>query len=308
MQFSFESVGILGGGAATPIPSCAPASQTEREAESAVIFIHIPKCGGTTLSRIVESEYDPLRIFSIHPVFFLWSYRRLMRWPAERLRRMQAFQGHMPFGIHRRLPQPASYFTFLRDPVERVVSAYYFARNYRLHPKHAQMCRLTLEQYVQTSPNHNVQCKLLSSRRFVGNYHGGDCDGDTLKSAQDNIASHFSLVGLTGRFDESLALLKIIFGWNVARYERSNVTKRRLQKSDLPPSTLELIAERNKYDLALYEEAIPVFNATRRKYEDEIQNELARLRKARAMSGRESRYYSIASRTRGAISRIHSAL
>ena len=43
---------------------------------------------------------------------------------------MQVFKGHMPFGIHKRLPQDYTYITFLRDPIERVVSAYYFARNY----------------------------------------------------------------------------------------------------------------------------------------------------------------------------------
>ena len=113
--------------------------------KEALIFLHLPKCAGTTLNRIIEWEYDPMRVFSIDPIFFLWSYKKLNRWPTKRLGRMQVFKGHMPFGIHRRLPQPSTYITFLRDPVERVISAYFFARNYLLHPKHAWISKLSLE-------------------------------------------------------------------------------------------------------------------------------------------------------------------
>ena len=92
--------------------------------DQALIFLHLPKCAGTTLNRIIEWEYNPMRVFSIDPVLFLWSYQKLNRWPAKRLAPMQVFKGHMPFGIHKRLPQPYTYITFLRDPVERAYSAH----------------------------------------------------------------------------------------------------------------------------------------------------------------------------------------
>jgi hypothetical protein len=271
--------------------------------DKAVIFLHLPKCAGTTLNRIIEWEYNPMRVFSIDPIFFVWSYKKLNRWPAERLARMQVFKGHMPLGIHKRLPQPSTYITFLRDPVERVISAYYFARNYVLHPKHRWMSKMTLEEYVRVSPNHNVQSKFISGRP-----HAGDVGEETLDEAKENLLRYFSLVGLTERFDEGLALLKIMFGWEIAKYAKFNVTKNRLKKTSLPPSTVELIAERNKYDVALYEFAVPIFEQTRAKYGDELQRQIELISQAKELSRLESLYYFGASAARKAICRIHSAM
>ena len=277
------------------------------QSDKAIIFLHLPKCAGTTLNRIIEWEYNPMRVFSIDPIFFLWSYKKLNRWPSERLARMQVFKGHMPLGIHRRLPQPSTYITFLRDPVERVISAYYFARNYVLHPKHRWMSKLTLEEYVRVSPNHNVQCKCISGRPFVGNHHSGPCDEETLNMAKENLSRDFSFVGLTERFDEGLAILKIMFGWEIAKYAKFNVTKNRMKKGNLPASTVELIAERNKYDVALYEYAVPIFEQIRAKYAAEVQREIDLISQAKELGKLESMYYFGASAARKAISRIHSA-
>src|SRR5258707_5872138 len=278
------------------------------QSDRALIFLHLPKCGGTTLNRIIEWEYNPLRIFSIDPILYLWSYQKLNRWPASRLAKLRVLKGHMPFGIHRRLPQPFTYITFLRDPVERVISAYYFARNYLLHPKHRWISELTLEEYVRLSPNHNVQTKYLSGREFVGDYHAGDCTEEMLAMAKENLVRHCSLVGLTERFDEGLAILKIIFGWQISKYAKFNVTKTRPKKTSLPASTVDLINERNKYDVDLYDFGVPIFNETRARYGDEVQKQIDLVARARALGKLESMYFFGASAARKAISRVHSAL
>jgi Galactose-3-O-sulfotransferase len=281
---------------------------TTRSKDEALIFIHLPKCAGTTLNRIIEWEYDPMRVFSIDPVLFLWSYKKLNRWPAKRLAKMQVFKGHMPFGIHRRLPQPSTYITFLRDPIDRVTSAYYFAKNYLRHPKHRWISKLSLEEYARVSPNHNVQCKYISGRPFTGDFHAGDCDAAMLEAAKENLSRYFSLVGLTERFDEGLAILKIMFGWEIAKYAKFNVTKSRQAGTNLPSSTVELIAERNQYDVALYDFASTVFNQTCAQYGDEVQKQIDLISQAKSLKKAESMYYFCASAARKAISRIHSAI
>ena len=51
--------------------------------DRAIIFLHLPKCGGTTLNRIIEWEYPATRIFSVDPSYFRWSHRKLMRLPPS---------------------------------------------------------------------------------------------------------------------------------------------------------------------------------------------------------------------------------
>ena len=125
--------------------------------------------------------------------------------------------------------------------------------------------------------------------------------------AKENLPRYFSFVGLTERFDEGLAILKIMFGWEIAKYAKFNVTKNRMKKGSLPASTVELIAERNKYDVALYEYAVPIFEQIRAKYGAEVQREIDLISQAKELGKLESMYYFGASAARKAISRIHSA-
>src|ERR1043165_8896095 len=95
----------------------------------AVIFLHVPKTAGTTLNRLIEWEYPLFEMYSVDPVLFRWSASHLWRLPQRRLKRTRMFKGHMLFGLHEILPQPATYITVLRDPIERVISAFYFMRS-----------------------------------------------------------------------------------------------------------------------------------------------------------------------------------
>ncbi len=273
-----------------------------------LIYLHLPKCGGTTLNRLIEWEYPPLRIYSIDPSFFRWSYYRLLRWPAARLSGLSVIKGHMPFGIHKPLPQPATYITVLREPVERVISEYYFARHYRLHPQHKRMQHLTLEDYAATTPHHNLQCKLLAGLPGPRDFLAGDCTEHTLETAKANLAAHFTLAGLTERFDETLALLKILFGWKLNQYASFNITRARPVKSAIPAATQRLIAERNRFDVAIYQHAVPLFERALQEHRAPVDAALQAVSRARRLGPVQTACYQAASSLRKAASRIHSAL
>jgi hypothetical protein len=275
---------------------------------TALIYLHLPKCGGTTLNRLIEWEYSPFRIYSVDPSFFRWSYYRLLHWPARRLARLRVVKGHMPFGIHRRLPQPSTYITVLREPVERVISEYYFALHYRLHPQHKRMQRLSLAEYAATTPHHNLQCKLLAGIPGPRDFLAGDCSEQTLATARANLSAHFTLAGLTERFDETLALLKVLFGWKLTHYASFNVTRSRPGKQAVPDSTQRLIAERNRFDVAIYEHALPLFDRALETHRDAVAGALREVARARRLGPFQTASYQAASSFRKAVSRIRSAL
>jgi hypothetical protein len=274
----------------------------------ALIYLHLPKCGGTTLNRLIEWEYPSLRTFSIDPSFFRWSWYRLLQWPERRLARLRVIKGHMPFGIHTRLPQPAKYITVLREPVERVISEYYFARHYRLHPQHKRLQSLSLEQYAATTPHHNLQTKLLAGRPGPRDFLAGDCTDETLAAAKFNLASHFTVAGLTERFDETLALFKVLLGWKLSHYTSFNITRARPDKDAVPPSTQRLIAEHNRYDVELYNHVVPLFDQALAANRDALTKANAEVAHARTLTNLGQTLYQSASTFRKSFIRLHSAL
>jgi len=276
--------------------------------DGVLIFLHIPKTAGTTLNRILDWEYNPLRIFSINGRYFRTSYQKLTNCPPGRLARMQLFRGHMPFGLHRFLPRPANYITVLRDPVERTISEYFFAVNRRVHRQHRQISRLTLEEYVSSSPYNNAQTKLIAGQSSDYDFLAGDCDAKMLAAAQDNLSRHFSFIGLTERFEESLALAKVLFGWKVRRYASFRITPGRPKCEAIPEHTRALIAEYNRFDLALYEHGADLFKEALAKHRDKVQIELEAVRRAGAVDRGELFYYRTVSTALKAVSLINSAL
>jgi len=273
-------------------------------AAEALIFLHVPKSAGTTLNRLIEWEYPLFEMYSVDPVLFRWSRARLWRLPQRRLKRFRVFKGHMPFGLHKILPQPATYITVMRGAVERVISAYYFMSNYKLHPNYWKFRRedWTLEDFVQRSPRENVQTKMIA-----GADYDEPCTAEILAKAKENLR-YFSVVGLTERFEESLALMKLRFGWKIESYSSFNLTRTRPKKRDLPQSTLDLIAERNRFDIELYECAAKLFEEAIDKNGAEVRRIVGQLEAARIQDPLRERLFSIGAATRKAINRAYSAL
>lgn len=273
----------------------------------AIIFLHLPKTAGTTLNRLIEWEYRLSEMYSVDPVLFEWSAAHLRKLPLARLRKTRMFKGHMLFGLHKTLPQPSTYITVLRDPVERVLSAFYFMRSYKLHPLYWKLRRekWTIEEFVRHSTRDNVQCKIIAG----GDYHA-PCSEAILEKASHHLTRYFSVVGLSERFEESLALMKLRFGWQLKSYSSFNVTRTRPKKGDLASTTLDLIRERNRFDVALYQHAVTHFETAVSKQPGEVHRIAAELKTARV---REqgffgSTLFSFRAATRKAINRAYSAI
>jgi len=181
-------------------------------------------------------------------------------------------------------------------------------RHHRLHPQYRRLQTLSLEKYAAGTPHHNVQTKLVSGRGDYPDFLAGDCNDETLALAKNNLAKHFTFAGLTERFDEGLAALKLLFGWNLSRYAHFNVTGRvRPKKDNVPAGTQALIAERNKYDVRLYEYVRLAYADALKAFGKRLNDELESVHSAKALGPVDSAFYVTASAVRKAIIRAHAA-
>jgi hypothetical protein len=118
------------------------------------------------------------------------------------------------------------------------------------------------------------------------------------------------VVGLSERLEESLALMKLRFGWKLTSYSSFNVTRSRPKKDDLPKATLDLIREKNAFDIELYECGREIFeNAVKRDVTEvkRIASELEATR-TRSQGSFGALLFNARSATRKAINRAYSAI
>lgn len=219
-----------------------------------IIFVHIPKTGGTTFDKLIKRQYEPESLFLFDNVQeSLAKFRQLTE--AEKSK-IKFIQGHMRFGLHKEFPQPCTYMTILRDPVDRIISLYYYALRRPEHPAHQAVTskNMSLKEYVSSGVStlvNNNQTRFLCATELVSEY--GQCSSEMLESAKKNLQDYFAVVGLMERYNETLILLKRAFKWRNPYYIKINVTKNRPLKENFDKDTINLIEKYNDLDIELYE-------------------------------------------------------
>jgi hypothetical protein len=249
------------------------------------IFLHIPKTAGTTLNHIMERHYPPHQIFSFGPVDGVEAFTEL---PLKQRHAFRLVRGHMPFGLHAYARPPYRYFTMLRNPVERIISYYYFMleqpEHYLYKPLHEN--KMGLEAFVASGWStmaENAQTRMLS-----GVYHGppgfGELGETVLAAAKRNLREQFVTVGLTERFDESLLLLRRHLSWDKIYYQRQNVTRKRPSRRQISAETLQIIRAHNQLDLELYDYARALMDAQIEAYGPAFRQDLALFKRKNRLS------------------------
>ncbi|MFQ5400795.1 MAG: sulfotransferase family 2 domain-containing protein [Anaerolineae bacterium] len=247
--------------------------------EPTVLFLHIPKTAGSTLNNLIWRQYQKGETFDITPNQPETALAQLT--PAEQAT-IRFVTGHMYFGLHQKLAQPAAYLTILRDPVDLVISFYYYVRYTARHPLHRLAApegeNMSLVEFALHSGAPEVKNGQI--RRLAGMADGRiPCTRGHLETAKRNMQQKFIVVGLTEAFDETLLLIRRRLGWRHLYYARMNTNPFRQAKEAVGPDTIAVIQEVNQLDIELYQYAAAQFWQTIRQEGESFAAELRRFRR-----------------------------
>ncbi|MED4116868.1 sulfotransferase family 2 domain-containing protein [Priestia megaterium] len=205
-----------------------------------IIFMHIPKTGGTTLNDIFKKSYAENEIYDHVPLEAMRNHFSQLK--EEDKKEIKAISGHHFYGIHDLFSKPYTYFTMMRNPIERVISLYYFLKTYPGYYEE-NMRNMSFEEYIDWDPQaRNGQIHQIC----------GQNSQLSLEKAKENLKV-FEVVGITEMFNESLLLLKNKFNWANIEYKKENVTKSRPRISEVSPKIIKKIEKNNELDIELYE-------------------------------------------------------
>ena len=202
-----------------------------------IIFLHIGKTAGTTFNSIIDRNFDESEIFRFYEISSDQYVEKFKSLPKERANKIKIIAGHFNFGLHRYIPESCKYITFLRNPLERVISYYYYALRNTSHRHHRDLKKLTLQDFAESQTLlhvDNFQVRQISGLTLE-EVPIGQCSEEILKIAKRNIVEHFSVVGISEQFDESLMLLNFEMGWKFPLYKKMNVTKTRPRNGLISP-------------------------------------------------------------------------
>ena len=240
--------------------------------DETLIFIHIAKTAGTTLNYLLERELYNNSVFGAYDntldprsrsgtgVFEAETVFQKLR--IEEQARGAPFRfvsGHMRFGLHKHLDRPSMYITFLRDPVERVTSAFNYVRSRGWLPEDSSLLDFVKMDFLGNSNamvrqlvddpslDASTDPALRSDARAVA-------ERDYIQAKKD-ITQRFLFAAPVNRFDEALIVLAEHYDWPLEKlyYVSENITPKRGPKADITSEVVSLIIDRNRWDKELYD-------------------------------------------------------
>ncbi len=222
-------------------------------------FLHIEKTAGTTLVNYIKKAVGENNYYYARPEV-LNDKKNI----TEVLSKHQAFSGHIRFDQIKNNFNDAFKITFLRHPINRIISFYYYAKEIpeTKDPITVMSKKLNIVDFLQF-------CHEVNERRFV--------NGMTLKissnvpkekeliSAKNNLDT-IDFVGLQESFTESMHMLSFKTGWSpIQTTPRNNRTKAKNRDDKFSSKIIDKILEVNEKDLELYEAAQKRFSLMREK-------------------------------------------
>jgi hypothetical protein len=224
------------------------------------LFNHIPKTGGSSLLAVCRDNLEPAEI---SPHLDDTEIRLLQ--PA-RFEQYRLIRGHVGLLAQSGFCRSRYSMTLLRDPIRRIFSAYTFWRIApETNPVTAKAKELSFADFVRY---------FIDSPTIIQNpytHHlaaiGRDCPGypageDALLAAAKRNLAAFDFVGICEEFERSARLLCTDLGWRIpATVPHQNRTSSADWFGGIDRESMEILRERNRLDLELYEYAVQLFNA-----------------------------------------------
>jgi hypothetical protein len=269
-----------------------------------IAFVHIPKTAGGTVTSLFAAAYSRKALhksgnYIRGPEV---TKRKVSKgkagWENWHRRGGRVTVGHVPYSLYRaHLPGNTLYMTFLRDPVDRVLS-HYHRHIHRQDPSRAGQlkqrpgARIKAESIEQALVEMRLpQLNNLSTRFLCGHDPIGELPASALDDAKANLRE-FAFVGIQEHFEESLVLLQRMLGLDSLPYVDRHVSREgaRPGVDEISDEQRALIADCNRLDAELYRFGLGLFEEAVAEAGEGLAAEVEKLR-ARDRAAREKEWW-----------------
>lgn len=222
-----------------------------------VYIMHIPKTAGMSLQGLVRRRHKKGGSLAL-----IYDEQAIATGFNDS-EALQTVMGHFRFGIHRFSSRQPRYFTFMREPVEQVISHYLYSLEKPEKFEYLPDGINNVVDFAHCAYGYNLQTRFISGMDDIAGR-----EDEALHQARQNLIQHFEFVGITEEFDKSLLILGKHLNWKILYYLRENKGRLRDRKTAISQEEINELSTLLKLDIELYRDAQLLFRQHCDKYED----------------------------------------
>jgi hypothetical protein len=232
-------------------------SHAGRTMQTPLIFLHMPKTGGSTLTAQIKLISFPVSTIPMSISRWEDDVNNITKVKNEfsHVSFVHGHSAHLAFDL---FPK-ATRFVMLRNPIERALSHFFMIK-----PKNGDentladiIDRKLVYRQMGIDSFHlfsNFQTKLLSKQLFGKKYKSTELVIEHCKEILDSCT-----IGITEMYDASLACLSAQIDTKIPEAQKEKVNKSRPKSADLAPYIYNKVRDANAIDLHLYAYALEKF-------------------------------------------------
>lgn len=217
-----------------------------------ILFIHIPKTAGTSFRVAAEEYYDKNNIFYDYSPQFKETSKCVLEMIYEEQDHYKLykhiskldnsfFSGHFHANKYAPLYDTLNVVSFVRNPVEQVLSHYNHHKNFHDYDK-------DLKSFIKEPRFRNIQSKVLRGKPI----------------------ELYGFLGLTEEYKTSIKMFNVLYDTKL-KYKHINVKRKNsLNVEDLDEDILKLMVRLNEKDIKLYEAVKKQFEVRKELYDKDL--------------------------------------
>jgi len=220
-----------------------------------ILFDHLPKCGGTSLNVYLEAHYPRRKTFSINGINPTASVEYFKNLPQRKRHGYDLVKGHFAHELINYAHPECLRVTVLREPVDRIISHYYYAKRTQSHYLYSKIhsSKMSLEEYATSDLSGELR------NWYTTHFSGLTVDAaelnpeESITNAVDVLINRYDIIGFLDNFSSFTENLRNQAGLRYKYQNRKvNVTQARPALNDVPQSVITKIKKVNHLDIALY--------------------------------------------------------
>lgn len=237
-----------------------------------IIFLHIPKTGGTSFYSILSTTFGKDSVF-VPLSIETENAKSIATLTDDQKASIRVVAGHMPYGAHKFF-KASEYVTILRDPTAAVLSSWFHVNSDPRIPGHSLIAngQVGLPEFARFFSNMFTRrllrydfldpCLWLTTPlstvlevQSLFDLQFKDLGPEQFEQAFDVLRS-FAVIGTTERYGEFLKAFADRYGLGQVAQMSSIQLNKNLQDNyhyQVDAETRAMIRELNEYDYALYE-------------------------------------------------------